>query len=156
MTLFYVLIVLDCLVFGAFYLLYYNQPAEDNPAFNAPMMTGVLIVFILILLAITLITCIGSIVLSRKTHGMRCRRENGVPVTKIHNALIALVIAIPLICYFTANDQPIATHGEFYGNTFMLKLSDMFVNTSLIFLSATIVTVLFGYTRYIRKKNDVD
>lgn len=45
-------------------------------------------------------------------------------------------------------------NGNEYGDWLWLKLSDMFVFTSLLMLLGAIVAVLFGATRYVRKIND--
>ena len=48
---------------------------------------------------------------------------------------------------------PMLINGENYADWLWLKLSDMFVITSLLMLVAGIGAVCFGATRYIRKKN---
>lgn len=47
---------------------------------------------------------------------------------------------------------PMLINGENYADWLWLKLSDMFVITSLLMLVAGIGAVCFGATRYIRKK----
>ena len=42
----YVLVALAVVVFGAFFLIGYDQPYEDDPQFNAPVLTDVVLVFI--------------------------------------------------------------------------------------------------------------
>jgi len=57
-----VLIALSALVFGAFYLVGYDVPFDDNANFNAPIFTDILLYFIYALLVATVVVCAVAVV----------------------------------------------------------------------------------------------
>ena len=57
-----------------------------------------------------------------------------------------------VLTFLLGGSDPMLINGENYADWLWLKLSDMFVITSLLMLLAGIGAVCFGATRYIRKK----
>ena len=49
-SVFYLLMTLIVVVYALFFLVGYEHPYDENPDFNAPLLTGVLITFVLLLL----------------------------------------------------------------------------------------------------------
>ena len=79
---FYILIALAVLVFGLFFLVGYDMPFEENPDFNAPLFTDVLIG----LMWLFLVGGIGLAIYSMWKDYRGSRSEavvNGVPVRRI-------------------------------------------------------------------------
>ena len=56
----YVLIALIVLLFALFYLVGFDIPYDENPDYNAPLLTGVLISFAILLLLVTTVLAIVS------------------------------------------------------------------------------------------------
>ncbi len=147
---FYILIALAVLVFGLFFLVGYDMPFEENPDFNAPLFTDVLIA----LMWMFLVGGVGLAVYSMIKDYRKSKSEavvNGVPVRRIFRftwlgMLLALVLTFTL-----GSSDPMLINGENYADWLWLKLSDMFVLTSVLMLVAGIGTVIFGATRYIRR-----
>ena len=148
---FRLMIGLAVLVFGLFYLIGYDLPFDENPDFNAPLFTDVLI----FLMWLFLIGGIGLAVYSMVKDYRSSRSEavvNGVPVRRIFRITWLTLLAVLVLTFLLGGSDPMLINGENYADWLWLKLSDMFVITSLLMLLAGIGVVCFGATRYIRKK----
>lgn len=77
---------------------------------------------------------------------------NGVPVRRIFRITWLTLLAVLVLTFLLGGSDPMLINGENYADWLWLKLSDMFVITSLLMLLAGIGAVCFGATRYIRKK----
>lgn len=147
---FYILIALAVLVFGLFFLVGYDMPFEENPDFNAPLFTDVLIG----LMWLFLLGGIGLAIYSMWKDYRGSRSEavvNGVPVRRIFRITWIGLLALLVLTFALGSSDPMLINGENYADWLWLKLSDMFVITSLLMLLAGIGAVIFGATRYIRK-----
>ena len=147
---FYILIALAVLVFGLFFLVGYDMPFEENPDFNAPLFTDVLIS----LMWLFLVGGIGLAIYSmwRDYRGGRSEAVvNGVPVRRIFRITWLGMLALLVLTFALGSSDPMLINGENYADWLWLKLSDMFVITSLLMLLAGIGAVIFGATRYVRK-----
>ena len=148
---FRLMIGLAVLVFGLFYLIGYDLPFDENPDFNAPLFTDVLI----ILMWLFLIGGVGLAVYSMVKDYRSSKSEavvNGVPVRRIFRITWLTLLAVLVLTFLLGGSDPMLINGENYADWLWLKLSDMFVITSLLMLLAGIGAVCFGATRYIRKK----
>ena len=148
---FRLMIGLAVLFFGLFYLIGYDLPFDENPDFNAPLFTDVLIC----LMWLFLIGGIGLAVYSMVKDYRSSRSEavvNGVPVRRIFRITWLTLLAVLILTFLLGGSDPMLINGENYADWLWLKLSDMFVITSLLMLLAGIGAVCFGATRYIRKK----
>lgn len=148
---FRLMIGLAVLVFGLFYLIGYDLPFDENPDFNAPLFTDVLI----FLMWLFLIGGVGLAVYSMVKDYRSGKSEavvNGVPVRRIFRITWLTLLAVLILTFLLGGSDPMLINGENYADWLCLKLSDMFVITSLLMLLAGIGAVCFGATRYIRKK----
>ena len=148
---FYILIALAVLVFGLFFLVGYDMPFEENPDFNAPLFTDVLIG----LMWLFLVGGIGLAIYSMWKDYRGSRSEavvNGVPVRRIFRITWIGLLALLVLTFALGSSAPMLINGENYADWLWLKLSDMFVITSLLRLLAGMGAVIFGATRYIRKE----
>ena len=148
---FRLMIGLAVLVFGLFYLIGYDLPFDENPDFNAPLFTDVLI----FLMWLFLIGGVGLAVYSMVKDYRSSKSEavvNGVPVRRIFRVTWLTLLAVLILTFLLGGSDPMLINGENYADWLWLKLSDMFVITSLLMLLAGIGAVCFGATRYIRKK----
>ena len=147
---FYILIALAVLVFGLFFLVGYDMPFEENPDFTAPLFTDVLIG----LMWLFLVGGIGLAIYSMGKDYRGSRSEavgNGVPVRRIFRITWIGLLALLVLTFALGSSAPMLINGENYADWLWLKLSDMFVITSLLMLLAGMGAVIFGATRYIRK-----
>ena len=133
---FFILIGLAVLVFGLFFLVGYDMPFEENPDFNAPLFTDVLIV----LMWLFLIGGVGLAVYSmiRDYRGAKSEAVvNGVPVRRIFRITWLGTLAILVLSFLLGSSDSMLINGENYADWIWLKLSDMFVITLLIFFLVT-------------------
>lgn len=149
---FYVLIGLAVLVFGLFFLVGYSMPFEENPDFNAPLFTDVLIVLMWLLLLLTLGLAVYSIVKGYRLSVKEEKLSNGIPENKIFRITWLSTLAVLVLTFLVGSSMPMLINGSEFGDWIWLKVSDMFVTTSILMLVAAFGAVLFGATRYIRKE----
>ncbi len=148
---FYVMIGLSVLVLGLFFGVGYDMPFVENPDFNAPLFTDVLIFLMWAFVAGGVALAIYSMVRdyrSTKSDAV----VNGVPVRRIFRITWLSTLAILVVTFLLGGSSPMLINGENYDDQFWLKLSDMFVVTSILMLVAGVSAVIFGGTRYIRKR----
>lgn len=148
---FYVLIAIAVIVFALFFLIGYDMPFEENPDFNAPLFTNVLIVLMWILFAAALILAIVSVVRSYRNTAKQEEKQNGIPENKIFRTTWLGTLLLLVITFVTGSAAPLAINGNEYNEWTWLKASDMFVNTSIAMLLLAFGAVAYGATRYIRK-----
>lgn len=148
---FYVLIGLAVLIFALFFLVGYDLPFEENPDFNAPLFTDCLIGLMWILLLMALGLSVYSIVKGYRLTVKQEKMSNGIPENKIFRIVWLSTLAILVITFLVGSSAPMLINGNEFGDWVWLKISDMFVTTSILMLVAAFGAVIFGATRYIRK-----
>lgn len=149
---FYVLIGLSVLVFGLFFLVGYSMPFEENPDFNAPLFTDVLLVLMWLLLLLTLGLSVYSIVKGYRLSVKEEKMRNGIPENKIFRFTWLFTLGLLVVTFLVGSSVPMLVNGSEFGDWMWLKVSDMFVTTSILMLLAAFGAVIFGATRYIRKE----
>ena len=140
------------MVFALFYLVGYDLPFDENPDFNAPLFTDVLIVLMVLVLLLALCMIGFSAWRSHRSGSRQDAVVNGVPASKIARITWLSTLGLLVIGFAVGSSTPMLVNGNDYNDWFWLKLSDMFVLASVILLIAAIGVVLFGVTRYVRKE----
>ncbi len=148
----YGMITLTVLLFGAFFFIGYSHPFEDNPSFNAPMLTDVIIGFMLLLVITTLCVTVWTVVRSWKCGNKGSGVNNGIPASRIAWGTIAGMLILLVLTWLFSSTNAISINGKMYADTFWLRTAGMFVGTSLILLLVALCVVIYGYTRYYRKE----
>ena len=148
---FYILVGLAVVVFGLFFLVGYDMPFDENPDFNAPLFTDVLIVLMWTLLFLAVALGIFSIVRSYRKTIRSEKMSNGIPENKIFRFTWLFTIGLLIVTFLVGSSVPMLVNGSDYTDWLWLKLSDMFVYSSVVMLLAAMVAVGYGATRYIRK-----
>lgn len=147
----YALLGMTVLLFGMFYLIGYDQPFEQNPQFIAPLLTDILLVFVVCLLLGTIGVGIGAVV---KTVRFRKKDDgvvNRIPVGKIAYSIGGSTIVLLALTFLLGSSSPLIINGVSYSDTFWLKIADMFVSSAIVLILIGVVTIVYGYTRYYRK-----
>lgn len=147
----YILVGVSAVVFALFYLVGYDLPFDENPDFNAPLFTDVLIVLMVLVLLLALCMIGFSAWRSHRSGSRQDAVVNGVPARKIARITWFSTFGLLVIGFAVGSYTPMLVNGNDYNDWFWLKLSDMFVLASVILLIAAIGVVLFGVTRYVRK-----
>lgn len=148
-----VLIALAVLLFGAFYLFGYNNPYEEDANFNAPLFTDALMVFVYVLGTVAVVVAVVSIVRSVKQHSVGDYESNGVPAAKIVYSTVALLVVSMILTFAFGSSEPLDVNGVKFTETALLKMTDMFINTSIILGVVAVAAVVFGMSGYNRKLN---
>ena len=150
---FYFLIGITFVVFALFYLLGYQQPYLDNPDFNEPLLTNLLIFamygFILIALCVTIWAVRKEIYCGRN----QTRLVHGIPVQLIRRCVAGGNCLLLLITFAFASTNPVVSNGKNFTNSLLLRIADQLIYTSSILLIAAVGAVGYGITRYRRKHN---
>jgi len=147
-----VLIALSALVFGAFYLVGYDVPFDDNANFNAPIFTDILLYFIYALLVATVAVCAVAVVRGLKRRDDSEKVSNGVPAAKIVRFTVSLLVLSLILTFVFGSSEPLKISGEQFSDAFWLKATDMFINTSLILMAVAVAAVCYGLSGYNRRK----
>lgn len=148
----YTLVGASAVVFALFYLVGYDLPFDDNPDFNAPLFTDVLIMLMAFVVLLALCMIGFSAWRSHRSGSRQDAVVNGVPARKIARITWLSTFGVLVIGFAVGSSAPMLVNGNDYNDWFWLKLSDMFVLASVVLLIAAIGVVLFGVTRYVRKE----
>ena len=150
---FYFLIGITFVVFALFYLLGYQQPYLNNPDFNEPLLTNLLIFamygFILIAL------CVTMWAVRKEIHcaSNQSRLVHGIPVQLIRRCVADGTCLLMLITFAFASTNPVVSNGKNFTNNLLLRIADQLIYTSSILLIVAVGAVGYGITRYRRKHN---
>lgn len=148
----YVIIALSAIVFLAFYLIGFDTPFADDSSFKAPMLTDVLLGFMWFLLCIAIVTSVFAVVRGVQRANRSEGVTNGIPARKITYATYGVTALLLVLTFVFGSTQSMLVNGQTFADSFWLRMSDMFVNTSLLLLVLAAGVVLFGATRYYRKE----
>ena len=147
----YALIGLIVVVFALFWLVGFSRPYIDDPNFNAPLFTDLLLITGYLLLAFALGIAVWAVVRSARTLGKGDRVVNNIPVRMIGRCVAGGTALALVLTFLFGSSAPMKINGADYADTFWLKASDMFVATSLLMIVAAVGAVVYGATKYIRK-----
>lgn len=154
---FYLLIGLAAIIFLLFFLVGYDMPFEENPDFTAPLFTDALIAFMVMLFFFALVAIGISVWASyRDSQGLNSKDGmiHQIPRRKIARLVWGGTFVLLFLTFLTGSSSPMLVNGMEFTDWTWLKVSDMFVLTSLLMLLCAIVVVAFGATRYVRKKGN--
>ena len=141
---FYLLVGVSVVVFALFFLVGYDMPSEENPDFNAPLFTNLLLGLMTLLLVAVFGLAIVSLVNGyRKTMGGKFY-TNGIPENKIYRFIWFGTLTLLVLTFFLGSSASLFVNGENFNDWTWLK--------AIIMLVLAIASVIFGATRYIRKK----
>lgn len=149
---FYVIVALSAVLFVLFWLIGYDMPYEEDPEYNAPLLTGVLISFMIVLTIAAVALMTWGLIRSVRKNSDANRVVNNVPARRISLCVAGGFAAVMLLCFLLSDTTPLTINGERYSDTFWLRTAGMFVGASLVMMVAAAAAVVFGATRYIRKK----
>ena len=148
----YALIALTAVVFVLFWLVGYDRPFVNDPNFVEPLFTNVLLIFMFLLFVVAVAVAVWSVSESLKKRGQSDRMSNNIPIKTISYSVAGLTCLLLIFTFLLGSPSAMNVNGHVYADHFWLKMSDMFVNTSLALIIVAVGTVLFGLTRYYRKE----
>lgn len=150
-TVLYAIIGVAVVVFALFYLVGYNMPSVEEPSFNAPLLTDALLILMIVLLVVAAIIGIGAVVIGLRKRDSGDKVVNGVPAAKISMLTFGITFLLLVATFVFGSTDSMMINGHQFTDVLALKLTDMFVQTSIVMIVLAVCAVIFGYTRYIRK-----
>ena len=142
----YGLLAVIALVFVLFFLVGYDRPYADNPNFREPLLTGVVVAFVILILFAAVVVALWSVVKTIRRHDDKAV-YNGLPVRRIAMAVTGGTLFLLVLTWLLGSKQSMIVNGHTFSDTFWLKTADMFVYSILILLAAAIVTTMFASWR---------
>lgn len=150
-TVLYVIIGISAVVFALFYLVGYNMQSVEDPSFNAPLLTDALLILMMLLLVVAAVIGIAAVCIGLRKRDPSDKVVNGVPAAKISTITFGVTFALLLVTFIFGSTDTMMINGHQFNDVVSLKLTDMFVMTSIVMIVLAVIAVIFGYTRYIRK-----
>lgn len=138
------LTVLTALMFGAFFVVGYDMPYAEDPAFNAPLLTDTLLVYTYALCAVAVVVAVVSMVRGAALHGGSRYETNGVPSGRIALGVALLLVVTLALTFAFGSSEPLPVNGKVYGDELWLKLTDMFIGTSAVLGLVAVALVAVG------------
>ena len=114
--------------------------------FESPLFIDILLYAIYALIAVAIGLSVWSAIRSARQQTKEDGRSNGLPVRKIVFATLALLLLSLLLTYLLASTQPLSINGQTFADTFWLRISDMFIYTSLILIVVALIGAAIGYS----------
>ena len=148
----YLLTGIAAVVFALFYLVGYNTPSDDVPGFNAPLFTNAVIILMWLLLILACVVTVCSAEKAVKASSKKDETQNGIPTRRIAYGIAGGTVALLVLTFLLGSGSTMAINGVQYKEVFWLKATDMFINTSLALIAVAVVAVIYGATRYNRKR----
>lgn len=149
---FYIILAVAALVFVLFFLVGFDRPYDLDYGFNDPLLTDavMILMYVSVLLAVLLAAYSGY-----RAWKLRVRGDgtsNNIPVSRIRKAVAAGTLACALLTLLAGSTAPMRINGSWYTDALWLRVSDMFLWTSIVLLAVAVGAVAYGATRYIRRK----
>lgn len=148
----YAIVALSAVVFGLFWFVGYDRPYEEDPNFNEPLFTDLLLVLMALVVLGALFTAGWAVWHTLKTRGQSERMSNNIPIKKIAYTVAGSIVVVLLLTYLFGSSKPMNINGIPYTDVFWLKAADMFVNTILVMIVAATGAVIYGFTKNRRRK----
>ena len=143
-----VLVGIIAVVFCAFFLIGYDNPYEENPAFNAPRLTNLIIILSYLLIIGTLALTIFSLVMAYRNRNKSAAVVNNVPAARIAYIISGGVVALLILTFLFGSSVPMVINGEQYTQTLWLKTADMFIFTAIAMLIVAIAAVAYSSIKH--------
>lgn len=146
-TVFYVLLALIVLMFGLFFLVGYEHPFEEDPEYNAPLLSGTLVCFTLVFILLTAIVWMTAAIISIKRRKKEGNMVNGIRSNRVSLAIVLCTSLILIITFIFGSSSPLIINGVTYQSAFWLKVADMFVYSIIAMLVMSIIVVAYGLVK---------
>lgn len=151
---FVVIAAMTAVVFLLFFFVGFDMPYWENPDFNDPLFTDAVMVLMWLLLVVAAVLTVCSVVRAMHMEGTSVQEVNGIKERRIHRYTWLGTLAVMVLTFSLASSSGIKVNGAEYTDAIWLKVSDMFIFTSVILLLVAAAAVVYGATRYIRKDKE--
>lgn len=149
----YALVAVTVVVFVLFFAIGYDEPYADDPSFNAPLFTDAVLVFIYLLVLVAVAVAITSLVRAVRQRDDSSDIVNNLPATKIKYCSFGLLAVLLVVTFALGSTEPVLANGVKFTDALWLRITDMFINTSIVLLIVAAAGVAFGLSGRSRKLN---
>ena len=113
----------------------------------SPFLADVMLVLMYVVLAAAIAVCAYSV-----WHGLRNRRKgddiiNGVPAGRIGWCVAIGLVVCLLLTFLLGSSSPVVTNGQLFTDAFWLKVTDMFLYTSILLIIGCLVSAIVSRFR---------
>ena len=140
----FLIIVITAVVFAAYYLIGFNHPFADDPDFNEPRLTDVLLGLMGVVALFAAATAVWAIIVALKRRKHQERVVNHVPVALISSVVVAATVGILVIAFLIGSSQSMVVNGKQYDDSTWLRAADMFVIASVVMIVLAVGLVAFA------------
>lgn len=147
----YSLVALTVVVFVLFFTIGYDLPYANDPSFNAPLFTDAVLWFIYILVVSACGVALCSLIRVLRQRDSADDVINNLPAARIKYGVFGLLAALLVLTFLFGSTEPVLVNGVKYTDAVWLRLTDMFLNTSLVLLVVAAIGVAFGLSGSSRK-----
>ncbi len=150
----YTILGITVLVFSAFYLLGYDTPFINDASFNAPLLTGGILIWIYVLIILSVVMMLFSLYNSIRNLKIEGKIVNGIHARKITFLVFISLFMLLLLTFFLGSTSSIQINGMVFSDKIWLQVTDMFINTILTMLLVLVGVVVLGtiHNRKLRGK----
>lgn len=141
------LAIVALLIFCLFLFVGFATPSMLVPGFYEPQFTDTLLIYMYVIVTMAVVIMIISIGFGAWKRGWSMKVKCG-PVTAIVVGVLALLVITMLTTFMLADTNAMTIGGKPYEDTLWLRLSDMFINTTLVLLVVAVLLMV------VRRKGD--
>lgn len=146
----YMLVAITVLVFGFFYIIGFDTPFEDDPLFNAPLLTDLLLALVCLITLIALLLSVVSALMWLRTKRIHTS-VNGIPTSRIAYGSAGLMLSCMAVTFILSPSEPIVINGKDFADVLWIKAAGMFLDTVLLLMVVALALVAFGLSGYNRR-----
>lgn len=147
----YVLVALTVVVFALFFAVGYDRPYVDDPSFTDPLFTDAVLWFIYLLVVAASVVSVCSLIRAVRRRSGEDSVVNNLPAARIKGCTFGLTALLLIVTFIAGSTEPVTVNGVRYTDALWLRLTDMFLNTSLVLLVLAALGVAFGLSGRSRK-----
>lgn len=148
----YASVSLTAVVFGAFFLFGTDSLYGVMLSPVASFLTDAVIITIYIFIAATMALAAWSMTRSMRRGSEIIDKDNLINSAKIKRGIFAFVALCLIATFSLASNEPVNINGEAFDNRIMLRITDMFINTTLILIVTALGGLFYGMSGHIRKR----
>lgn len=148
----FVLVGVISVMFGLFYIVGYDNPYDENPDFNAPALSGMLVWFVIIFVLVTFVSCVVAMLSACYRHERKHGIVNGINRSKILYFVILSVVFLLLVTFLNGSSSWMMINGELFRDIFWLKAADMFIETSFVMIALSLSAIIFDSVRSSKRR----
>lgn len=143
----WVLIGISLVVLALFLLVGYDTPYEENPKFNDPQLTDLLIIWTYILIIVTAIATVGAVIYGFVSGGNKSKNEDVGMASKaglMAWGTFVVSVIIGIVVGVANQSEVLLINGERWNNPTDIILTDTSMISILILTVVTVIATVFS------------